>query len=83
MQTEQYEKRIGLLQKELERAYRSNIIPYFHIGSCSNDNLTPGYVDVYIGIFSKHFAFDEQIKKHIQIKYRDIVRTVSVEIYSH
>lgn len=76
------ETRIDALHAELERAQKLKVIPYFHIGRVS---LSPAYnyVDVYIGIFSKHLAFEQSIKTHIEKKYSDIVRAVSVEVYSH
>ena len=77
------ETRIDALHAELERAQKLNVIPYFHIGRVSLHAETYNYVDVYIGIFSKHLAFENSIKTHIEKKYHDIVRAVSVELYSH
>jgi hypothetical protein len=78
------EERIDALHTELERAQRLKVIPYFHIGRCSQQEMFDvNYVDVYIGIFSKHLAFETIIKTHIQKKYSDIVRVVCVEVCSN
>lgn len=75
------EARIDILTKELQRACDMKFIPYFHIGRFSHDQIE--CVDVYIGLFSRHMAFEEIIKTHIRKKYSDIVRAVSVEMYTH
>jgi hypothetical protein len=74
-------RRIETLTQELQRAYDKKIIPYFHVGKFSTMELEG--VDVYIGLFSKHMAFEEIIKAHIRKKYSDIVRAVLVEMYTH
>lgn len=75
------ETRVDILTKELQRACDRKIIPYFHIGRFSHNEID--CVDVYIGLFSRHIAFEEIIKAHIRKKYSDIVRAVSVEMYTH
>ena len=78
------EKRLEALKKELQRAYELHIIPYFYIGKCSFDDSEENqYVDVYIGLFTRHLSFEEHIKTHIKKKYSTIVRAVSVEQYTH
>lgn len=75
------ESRVDILTRELQRACDLKFIPYFHIGRFSHDDVH--CIDVYIGLFSKHIAFEEIIKAHIRKKYSDIVRAVAVERYMH
>lgn len=76
------ESRLEALRNELQRACEMKMIPYFHIGKCLFDD-GKHYVDVYIGLFTRHMAFEEHIKTHIRKKYSTIVRAVCVEQYTH